>query len=254
MDPAQLADHSHRRRRSLRPGAHGRRRRRVRHWSPIRRSRPPPPEPRPAASAGETGQGSPMGPAGSRRDLQLLQQPGRGLRPDPQPGSFRFRRVLHLGPQQPGRHLHLDDDPRSDPADLHRRQDRRPASNRPRPWPAPAHETWRHTCEQVAFDTTTAYVNLAKARENVELLGKARHHHRRARQARRGLCQAGHHPRGRCPRRPGLSLRDGRSAPAGQERRPTRRGGPQLPHGRRPGDTPRSGAAAATAVDLRRAR
>jgi len=36
------------------------------------------------------------------------------------------------------------------------------------------HETWRHTSEQVAFDTATAFVNLAKARENVELLGKAR--------------------------------------------------------------------------------
>lgn len=36
------------------------------------------------------------------------------------------------------------------------------------------HETWRHTGEQVAFDTATAFVNLAKARENVELLGKAR--------------------------------------------------------------------------------
>jgi outer membrane protein len=36
------------------------------------------------------------------------------------------------------------------------------------------YETWRHTGEQVAFDTTTAFVNLAKARENRELLGKAR--------------------------------------------------------------------------------
>lgn len=36
------------------------------------------------------------------------------------------------------------------------------------------HETWRHTGEQVAFDTTTAFVNLAKARENLELLTKAR--------------------------------------------------------------------------------
>jgi len=36
------------------------------------------------------------------------------------------------------------------------------------------HETWLHTTELVAFDTSTAYVNLAKARENVELLGKAR--------------------------------------------------------------------------------
>ena len=36
------------------------------------------------------------------------------------------------------------------------------------------HETWRHTSELVAFDTTTAFVNLAKARENLELLGKAR--------------------------------------------------------------------------------
>ncbi len=36
------------------------------------------------------------------------------------------------------------------------------------------HETWRHTSEQVAYDTTTAFVNLAKAREHVELLGKAR--------------------------------------------------------------------------------
>ncbi len=32
----------------------------------------------------------------------------------------------------------------------------------------------RHTAEQVAFDTTTAFVNLAKARENLELLEKAR--------------------------------------------------------------------------------
>ncbi len=36
------------------------------------------------------------------------------------------------------------------------------------------HETWRHTSEQVAFDTATTFVNLAKARENVELLDKAR--------------------------------------------------------------------------------
>jgi outer membrane protein TolC len=36
------------------------------------------------------------------------------------------------------------------------------------------HETWRHTSERVAFDTATAFVNLAKAREHVELLGKAR--------------------------------------------------------------------------------
>jgi len=36
------------------------------------------------------------------------------------------------------------------------------------------HETWRHTAEQVAFDTSTAFVNLAKARENVELLTAAR--------------------------------------------------------------------------------
>ena len=36
------------------------------------------------------------------------------------------------------------------------------------------HETWRHAGEQIAFETTTAFVNLAKARENVELLGKAR--------------------------------------------------------------------------------
>ncbi len=36
------------------------------------------------------------------------------------------------------------------------------------------HETWRHAGEQVAFDATTAFVNLAKARENVELLTKAR--------------------------------------------------------------------------------
>ena len=35
-------------------------------------------------------------------------------------------------------------------------------------------ETWRHVSEQVAFDTSTAFVNLAKARENVELLEKAR--------------------------------------------------------------------------------
>ena len=35
-------------------------------------------------------------------------------------------------------------------------------------------ETWRHVTEQVAFDTSTAFVNLAKARENVELLEKAR--------------------------------------------------------------------------------
>jgi len=35
-------------------------------------------------------------------------------------------------------------------------------------------ETWRHTGEQVAFETTTAYVNLAKVRENVKLLTKAR--------------------------------------------------------------------------------
>jgi len=35
-------------------------------------------------------------------------------------------------------------------------------------------ETWRHTSELVAFETSTAFVNLAKARENVELLGKAR--------------------------------------------------------------------------------
>lgn len=34
-------------------------------------------------------------------------------------------------------------------------------------------ETARHTAEQVAFDTSTAFVNLAKARENVELLTKA---------------------------------------------------------------------------------
>jgi outer membrane protein len=32
----------------------------------------------------------------------------------------------------------------------------------------------RHTAEQVAFDTTTAFVNLAKARENIELLTEAR--------------------------------------------------------------------------------
>jgi len=36
------------------------------------------------------------------------------------------------------------------------------------------HETWRHTTEQVAFETATSYVNLAKARENVELLATAR--------------------------------------------------------------------------------
>lgn len=35
-------------------------------------------------------------------------------------------------------------------------------------------ETLRHTAEQVAFDTSTAFVNLAKARENVELLERAR--------------------------------------------------------------------------------
>lgn len=35
-------------------------------------------------------------------------------------------------------------------------------------------ETWRHTAEQVAFDTATAYVNLAKARDNVDLIEAAR--------------------------------------------------------------------------------
>jgi outer membrane protein TolC len=35
------------------------------------------------------------------------------------------------------------------------------------------HENWLHASEQVAFETSTAFVNLAKARENVELLGKA---------------------------------------------------------------------------------
>jgi len=35
-------------------------------------------------------------------------------------------------------------------------------------------ETARHTAEQVAFDTSTAFVNLAKARENVDLLTNAR--------------------------------------------------------------------------------
>ena len=35
-------------------------------------------------------------------------------------------------------------------------------------------ETWRHTGEQVAFETSTAFVNLAKAREHVALLEKAR--------------------------------------------------------------------------------
>jgi len=35
-------------------------------------------------------------------------------------------------------------------------------------------ENWRHTTELVVFDTTIAYVNLAKARENVGLLTKAR--------------------------------------------------------------------------------
>ena len=34
-------------------------------------------------------------------------------------------------------------------------------------------ETARHAAEQAAFDTTTAFVNLAKARENVELVSKA---------------------------------------------------------------------------------
>jgi len=37
-----------------------------------------------------------------------------------------------------------------------------------------AGETLRHTSEQVAFDTSTAVVNLAKARENVTLIEKAR--------------------------------------------------------------------------------
>jgi outer membrane protein TolC len=35
-------------------------------------------------------------------------------------------------------------------------------------------ELWRHASEQAAFDTSTAFVNLAKARENVVLLEKAR--------------------------------------------------------------------------------
>jgi outer membrane protein TolC len=35
-------------------------------------------------------------------------------------------------------------------------------------------QTLLHTSEQVAFDTSTAFVNLAKARENVDLLEKAR--------------------------------------------------------------------------------
>jgi outer membrane protein TolC len=35
------------------------------------------------------------------------------------------------------------------------------------------HENLQHTGEQVAFETATAFVNLAKARENVELLTKA---------------------------------------------------------------------------------
>lgn len=34
--------------------------------------------------------------------------------------------------------------------------------------------TYRHAAEQVAFDTTTAFINLAKAREHVELMTKAR--------------------------------------------------------------------------------
>ncbi len=71
------------------------------------------------------------------------------------------------------------------------------------------HETWRHTSEQVAFDTTTAFVNLAKARENFELLGKARTTTSEHVKLAEAYARAGHHPRGRCPRRQSLSLRDG---------------------------------------------
>ncbi len=97
---------------------------------------------------------------------------------------------------------------------------------------------YAHARQKVAFETITAYVNLAKAREHVALLEKARDTTAEHVGWQRMYAEQGMILQADVLQSQGLSLGGGRPRGPGQKRREPGPGVPQFPHGRQPGHSP----------------